>query len=131
MVNGSDNVQQKVAIEILYEIRVIRKGKVENGYFPSHCGWEIVDFLCSMVAGETRLEEYKTKYTTLADVESGTFFNIRFEDAEVVSFYDIVMEKICRKNKIFIDELTKWTDFGKWGGSRGLFAMDEIVKVKL
>ena len=60
-----------------------------------------------MIVGETRLEEYKTKYTTLADVELGTFLNIRFEDAEVVSFYDIVMDKICRKNKIFIDELTK------------------------
>lgn len=41
-----------------------------------------------MVSGKTRLEEYKTKYTTLADVESGTFFNIRFEDSEVISFYD-------------------------------------------
>lgn len=38
MVNGSDNVQQKVAIEILYEIRFIRKGEVESGYIPSHCG---------------------------------------------------------------------------------------------
>lgn len=60
-----------------------------------------------MVAGETRLEEYKTKYTTLADVESGTFLNIRFEDGEVISLYDIVMEKICRKNKMFIDKFTK------------------------
>ena len=60
-----------------------------------------------MVSGKTRLEEYKTKYTTLADVESGTFLNIYFEDGEVISFYDIVMEKICRKNTIFIDELTK------------------------
>ena len=60
-----------------------------------------------MIAGETRLEEYKTKYTPLADVESGTFLNIHFEDGEVISFYDIVMEKICRKNTIFIDELTK------------------------
>ena len=48
-----------------------------------------------MIAGETRLEEYKTKYTPLADVESGTFLNIHFEDGEVISFYDIVMEKIC------------------------------------
>lgn len=60
-----------------------------------------------MIVGGTRLEEYKTKYTTLANVESGTFLNIRFEDGEVISFYDIVMEKICRKNTIFIDELTK------------------------
>lgn len=60
-----------------------------------------------MVAGETRLEEYKKRYSVLTEVELGSFLNIRFEDAEVVSFYDIVMEKICRKNKIFIDELTK------------------------
>lgn len=50
-----------------------------------------------MIVGETRLEEYKTKYTTLANVESGTFLNIRFEDGEVILFYDIVMEKICRR----------------------------------
>ena len=92
---GSDNVQQKVAIEILCEIRFIRKEEVGSEYIPSHCGLEMVDFLCSMVAGETRLEEYKTKYTTLADVELGTFLNIRFEDGEVISLYDIVMEKIC------------------------------------
>ena len=47
-----------------------------------------------MIVGETRLEEYKTKYNTLADVESCTFLNIRFEDGEVISFYDIVMEKL-------------------------------------
>ena len=56
-----------------------------------------------MIAGETRLKEYKTKYTTLADVESGTFLNIRFEDGEVISFYDIVMEKICRKTMNYLD----------------------------
>ena len=94
VVIGSDNVQQKVAIEILCEIRFIRKEEVGSEYIPSHRGWEIVDFLCSMVAGETRLEEYKTKYTTLADVKSCTFLNIRFEDGEVISLYDIVMEKL-------------------------------------
>ena len=56
---GSDNVQQKVAIEILDEIRFIRKEEVGSEYIPSHCGLEIVDFLCSMVVRETRLEEYK------------------------------------------------------------------------
>lgn len=100
---GSDNVQQKVAIEMLDEIRFIRKEEVGSEYIPSHCGLEIVDFLCSMIAGETRLKEYKTKYTTLADVESGTFLNIRFEDGEVISFYDIVMEKICRKTMNYLD----------------------------
>lgn len=100
---GSDNVQQKVAIEMLDEIRFIRKEEVGSEYIPSHCGLEIVDFLCSMIAGETRLKEYKTKYTALADVESGTFLNIRFEDGEVISFYDIVMEKICRKTMNYLD----------------------------
>ena len=47
-----------------------------------------------MIVGETRLEEYKTKYTPLADVELGTFLNISFEDGEVISFYDIVKEQI-------------------------------------
>lgn len=56
-----------------------------------------------MIAGETRLKEYKTKYTTLADVELGTFLNIRFEDGEVISFYDIVMEKIYRKTMNYLD----------------------------
>ena len=56
-----------------------------------------------MIAGETRLKEYKTKYTTLADVESGTFLNIRFEDGEIISFYDIVMEKIYRKTMNYLD----------------------------
>ena len=47
-----------------------------------------------MIAGETRLEEYKTLYPTIADVESGTFFNICFENGKIISFYDSVMEKL-------------------------------------
>lgn len=35
---GSDNVQQKVAVEILDEIRFIRKKEVRSEYIPSHCG---------------------------------------------------------------------------------------------
>ena len=65
MAIGSDNVQQKVAVEILDEIGFIRKEEVESEYIPSHCGLEIIDFLCSMIAGEIRLEEYKTKYIIL------------------------------------------------------------------
>ena len=95
VVIGSDNVQQKVAIEILCEIRFIRKEEVRSEYIPSHCGLEMVDFLCSMIAGKTRLEESRTLYPTIADIELGTFLNIRFEDGEIISFYDSVMEKIC------------------------------------
>ena len=57
----------------------------------------MVDFLCSKIAGETRLEESQTRYPTLVDVESGTFLNIHFEDGEIISFYDSVMEKITEK----------------------------------
>lgn len=56
----------------------------------------MVDFLCSKIAGETRLEESQTRYP-LVDVESGTFLNIHFEDGEIISFYDSVMEKITEK----------------------------------
>lgn len=38
MAIGSDNVQQKVAVEILDEIRFIRKKEVRSEYIPSHCG---------------------------------------------------------------------------------------------
>ena len=103
MVIGSDNVQQKVAIEILCEIRFIRKEEVRSEYIPSHCGLEMVDFLCSMIAGKTRLEESRTLYPTIADIELGTFLNIRFEDGEVISLYDIVMEKICWKTMNYLD----------------------------
>lgn len=54
----------------------------------------MVDFLCSMMAGKTRLEESQTLYPTIADVELGTFFNICFEDGKIISFYDSVMEKL-------------------------------------
>ncbi|WP_455490181.1 hypothetical protein [Granulicatella sp.] len=41
------------------------------------------------------MEEYKTLYPTIADVESGTFFNIIcFENGKIISFYDSVMEKL-------------------------------------
>ena len=56
-----------------------------------------------MIVGETRLEEYKTKYTPLADVELGTFLNISFEDGEVISFYDIVKEQIYWKTMNYLD----------------------------
>lgn len=100
---GSDNVQQDVAVEILDEIRFIRKEEVGSQHTPSHCGLEIVDFLCSMIAGETRLEEYKKSYPSLSVIPTGTFLNIQFEDGEVIEFYDIVMEKVRRKTINYID----------------------------
>ena len=50
-----------------------------------------------MVAGETRLEEYKTKYTTLADVELGTFLNICFEMVRLFRFMILLWRKSAEK----------------------------------
>ena len=94
MVIGHENVQQEVTVEVLDEIWFIRKEEIGSEYIPSHCGLEMVDFLCSMMAGKTRLEESQTLYPTIADVELGTFFNICFEDGKIISFYDSVMEKL-------------------------------------
>ncbi|MBF0777432.1 glycine/betaine ABC transporter substrate-binding protein [Streptococcus cuniculi] len=98
---GSDNVRQDVAVEVLDEIRFIRKEEVGSKHTPSHCGLEIVDFLCSMIAGETRLEEYKKIHSDLS-VDEGEFLNIKFEDGEIVKFYDIVMERIHYKTMNFL-----------------------------
>lgn len=99
---GSDNVQQNVAVEVLDEIRFIRKEEVGSKYIPSHCGLELVDFLCSMIAGETRLEEYKKIYSNF-EIDKGTFLNIKFMDGSSVDFYDIVMSKISRRSIQFLD----------------------------
>lgn len=50
-----------------------------------------------MIAGETRLEEYKTIFTTLVNVDKAIFINIHFEDGEIISFYDSVMGKFTEK----------------------------------
>ena len=41
---GSDNVQQKAAVEILDEIRFIRKEEVGREYVPSYCGLKLLTF---------------------------------------------------------------------------------------
>lgn len=100
---GSDNVKQSVAVEILDEIRFIRKEEVGNAYIPSHCGLEIVDFLCSMISGETRLEEYKKDNEGLKGLEKGEFLNIKFEDGETIEFYDTVMNKLLYRTINFLN----------------------------
>lgn len=85
------------------EIRFIRKEEVGNAYVPSHCGLEIVDFLCSMISGETRLEEYKKDNEGLKGLEKGQFLNIKFEDGETIEFYDTVMNKLLYRTINFLN----------------------------
>lgn len=92
---GSDNVREKTASEVLDEIRFIRKEEVGHDFVPSHCGLEIVDMLCSMISGETRLKEYKKigAIGTDDDLNEGDFLNLKFPDDEVIEFKSIIAEK--------------------------------------
>lgn len=93
---GSDNVREKVAVEILDEIRFIRKEEVGHEFVPSHCGLELVDMLCSMIAGETRLEDYKKNglVTEEIDLKPGDLINLKFEDGELIEFSKILKDKL-------------------------------------
>ena len=92
---GSDNVREKTASEVLDEIRFIRKEEVGHDLIPSHCGLEIVDMLCSMISGETRLKEYKKIGVIGTDdgLNEGDFLNLKFPDDEVIEFKSIIDEK--------------------------------------
>lgn len=92
---GSDNVREKTASEVLDEIRFIRKEEVGHELTPSHCGLEIVDMLCSMISGETRLKEYRNigVLETDENLNSGDFINLQFPDGEVIEFKSIIDEK--------------------------------------
>ncbi|KKW74457.1 glycine/betaine ABC transporter substrate-binding protein [Lactococcus lactis] len=93
---GSDNVNQKTSSEILDEIRFIRKEEVGHNFTPSHCGLEIVDMLCSMIAGETRLKEYKKTGSIKANsqITSGDFINLKFPDGDIIEFESIIESKM-------------------------------------
>lgn len=93
---GSDNVREKTAVEILDEIRFIRKEEVGHEFVPSHCGLELVDMLCSMIAGETRLEAYKKNglVTEEIDLKPGDLINLKFEDEELIEFDKILRDKL-------------------------------------
>jgi len=93
---GSDTVNSVTATEILDEIRFIRKEEVGHEYVPNHCGLEIVDMLCSMIAGETRLMEYK-KILDIPECEElteGNFINLKFEDNEIIEFNSLLQKKM-------------------------------------
>lgn len=93
---GSDNVNQKTSSEILDEIRFIRKEEVGHNFTPSHCGLEIVDMLCSMIAGETRLKEYKQtgSIKSNSQITSGDFINLKFQDGDIIEFESIIESKM-------------------------------------
>ena len=92
---GSDNVREKHAVEILDEIRFIRKEEVGHDLIPNHCGLELVDMLCSMISGETRFEEYKKMglVSDESDLKSGDFINLKFPDEEIIDFKSILDRK--------------------------------------
>lgn len=93
---GSDNVREKTSAEILDEIRFIRKEEVGHSFIPSHCGLELVDMLCSMIAGETRLKEYKRLglVDTDSNLEPGDFINLKFPDGDVIEFETLIEDKL-------------------------------------
>lgn len=93
---GSDNVNQKVSSEILDEIRFIRKEEVGSDFIPNHCGLEVVDMFCSMLAGETRLKEYQNidAFSEEFEYKAGDFINLKFSDGEVIEFESIIKDKI-------------------------------------
>lgn len=93
---GSDNVKSKVSTEILDEIRFIRKEEVGHDFIPNHCGLEVVDFLCSMIAGETRLKKYveigRLNYDE--NIKEGCCINLKFSDGTVIEFDKLLNERI-------------------------------------
>lgn len=93
---GSDNVREKTASEILDEIRFIRKEEVGHDFIPSHCGLELVDMLCSMISGETRLKEYKKMGLISSDslLKEGFATDLLFEDGYLIEFKSIIESKI-------------------------------------
>jgi len=97
---GSDTVNNTVSSEILDEIRFIRKEEVGHKYTPNHCGLEIVDMLCSMIAGETRLIEYKKAFNLSSEksMKEGVFINLQFPDGEKICFDSILREKLLSKH---------------------------------
>lgn len=94
---GSDTVNADTTVEILDEIRFIRKEEVGHDYMPSHCGLEIVDLLCSMIAGETRAKKYIEEkiIEPHSDFEKGNFINLKFPDGEEIKF-DFILDKKMR-----------------------------------
>lgn len=93
---GSDNVREKISVEILDEIRFIRKEEVGHSFTPSHCGLELVDMLCSMIAGETRYTEYHKNGIFSEDsvLQQGDFINLKFPDGEIIEFQSILKNKL-------------------------------------
>lgn len=96
---GSDTVNADTTVEILDEIRFIRKEEVGHDYMPSHCGLEIVDLLCSMIAGETRAKKYIEEkiIEPHSDFEKGSFINLKFSDGEEIKF-DFILDKKMRSS---------------------------------
>ena len=93
---GSDNVNEKISSEILDEIRFIRKDEVGSAFTPNHCGLEVVDMFCSMLAGETRFKEYQNidAFSEEFEYKAGDFINLKFSDGEVIEFESIIKDKI-------------------------------------
>lgn len=93
---GSDNVQSKISTEVLDEIRFIRKEEVGHDFTPNHCGLEVVDFLCSMIAGETRLKEYVKigRLTYDENIKEGSCINLEFSDGTIIEFEGLLKERI-------------------------------------
>ncbi|ULG74218.1 hypothetical protein [Macrococcus brunensis] len=96
LTTGTERFKQETVVDLLDEIRFIRKEEVGSANNPPHCGSEVVDFLCSLVCSGTRIaylnkigiiskEEYpKIKYTTL-----------NFEEGlSDIPFQDIIDEKL-------------------------------------
>lgn len=99
---GSDTVNANTTAEILDEIRFIRKEEVGHKYTPNHCGLEIVDLLCSMIAGETRAEKYIEQNIidkTESDFKPGSFINLKFSDGEEIKF-DFILDRILSSDTI-------------------------------
>jgi len=102
---GSDTVNANTSTQILDEIRFIRKDEVGHKYVPNHCGLEVVDFLCSMISGETRLKEYmeKSYIKNSPDLTEGNFINLHFPDGEIIKFDFILKNKLKQHNSRFLN----------------------------
>lgn len=86
---GSESFIADSCTHMLEELRFVRKEEVGSIHHPSHCGLELVDFLCSNVAGSSRIKYLNNKLNL--NIDTNTF---RFDvDGTIIDFQDVIEKK--------------------------------------
>lgn len=87
--HGSESFYSTACYEMLDELRFIRKEEVSNLCSPSHCGLELVDFLCSNIARYHRIEYLNSKVSIPID-NNAFLFNV---NGEIIDFQSAIEKK--------------------------------------